>query len=194
MIDHVYKRSGFRVARKARRVVRARAHYVLDLAKRDFGWSATPFPISMLLEIWSSESGAIVGENSPNFDVFEPEEMPHAAAEFVPHENVIKVSRDIWDAACDGHHESRHVLAHEIGHVVLGHYIAAGLYDDSIVVPETDSEHQANWFADELLMDVRHINLDRDGIDALVDRFGVSKTMAARRIRELILERRTSDA
>lgn len=191
MIEHNFKRSGFVVTHRSRVAVRARAHHVLDYAQRAFGWSGVPFPITELLEIWSTECGPVAGEDSPNLDVYEPGEMPHAAAEFVPHLNVIKVSNDIWDAACDGDGESRSVLAHETGHVCLSHYAAAGLYDNSIVIPATDSEHQANWFADELLMDCRKIDLSIDGTDALQRRFLVSRAMAARRVRELMLERRT---
>ena len=77
-----------------------------------------------------------------------------------------------------------------MGHVKLNHHAAAGLYYEEFVTvdPETDSEHQANWYADELLMDSRKIDLAVDSIPDVMRRFRVSEAMAVRRLRSLILE------
>ncbi len=189
--NDAYRKSGFVVPEKSRKTVRSYAHYLIDHVETEIGWKdRQQFPISDLLEMWSAECGPNVGRDRPGLDILESNELPHADAEFVPHLNLIRVDEDIWDAACDGDSSARWVLAHETGHVVLKHYAAAGLYceSDRAVKPEVDSEHQANWFADELLMDSRKINAISDGTRALTQRFHVSEKMAARRLRELILE------
>lgn len=188
-----YRQAGFRVSHRSRKNVRARAISVLDAINSRTGWSSAPFPISRVLELWSAESGPTVGDHPPNFDVMTAAELPHCDAEFVPHLNLIRVTEDVWDAATSHDPAASWVLAHEIGHAVLRHHVAAGLYDDtSRVEPEKDSEHQANWFADELLMDLRLFDPAITGTGALIKMFGVSEPMAARRIRELILESRSS--
>ncbi|MDB5985233.1 MAG: hypothetical protein JWR16_286 [Nevskia sp.] len=187
-----YRQAGFRVTRRNRQNVRAMAVAVLDAINARTGWSSAPFPISRVLELWSAESGPTVGDHPPNFDVMTATELPHCDAEFLPHLNLILVTEAVWDAATSHDPAARWVLAHEVGHAVLRHHVAAGLYDDvSRVEPEKDSEHQANWFADELLMDLRLFNPTTTGTDALIEIFGVSELMAARRIRELILETRS---
>ena len=188
--DHAYRRAGFPVARRSRRDVRLVAHYLLNHVSKEIGWLADPFPIVDLLELWAAECGPTVERDRPNIDICEPDEIPHADAEFIPHRNVIRIDRQIWDDASDGDPLCHWILAHETGHVLLKHYASAGLYRDGFkaVDPETDSEHQANWFADELLMDSRKIDLSTDGTTALIQRFSVSSAMAVRRLRELILE------
>lgn len=192
MTDHRYREAGFIVPSKPRAIVRSTAHYLLDYVSQEFTWATAPFPVCALLELWASECGPRVGQHPPNLDIRDPHELPNAAAEFVPHLNTLRVDCDVWDSACNGNAESRRVLAHEIGHVVLKHYAAAGLYRDNQVAvnPETDSEHQANWFADELMMDSRLIKCSSDGVLAIMQRFDVSEGMATRRLRDLILEGR----
>lgn len=70
---------------------------------------------------------------------------------------------------------------------MLTHYPAAVRYthDYRVVQAETDSEHQANWFADELMMDNR-IVANSDGADSLMAKFDVSVDMATRRIRWML--------
>lgn len=154
--------------------------------------------MSGLTELWGAEHDwdGRVGETPPNFELFEPSELPHADAEFDPVENVLRIDDSVWDAACVCEPESRWILAHEIGHVWLGHYAAAGLYGDeyTIVDPDTDSEHQANRFADELLMDDREIDPSADGYAAIMRRFRVTQAMATRRLRELAHEGRAKRA
>ncbi|UZQ85085.1 ImmA/IrrE family metallo-endopeptidase [Thermoclostridium stercorarium] len=47
-------------------------------------------------------------------------------------------------------------MAHELGHIVLGHF-NAGKYDDSTCITNRRLEEEANIFADELLMPTSHI-------------------------------------
>lgn len=187
-----YRAAGFEVRRASRAYVRRMAHYLIDHVHDTTGWSGTVFPIVGLIEYWGSECGEVAGKDYPNFEVCEPYELPHGDAEFRAHTNTIVVDREVWDAAHSHDAEARGVLAHEVGHVMLKHFAAAGLYSDTlrVVDPETDSEHQANWFADELLMDSRIIE-PNDGVAALMANFHVSSDMATRRIRDLIRERRT---
>jgi hypothetical protein len=171
--------------------VRKHAHHLIDHVDESIGWKVTPFPITELIEFWASMCGPKVDLHPPNLWVCESRDLPHADAEFRPHQNLICVNERIWDSASDGDAQARWVLAHECGHVTLKHYAGAGLYCEthSVVEPEADSEHQANWFADELMMDSRLINLAADGINALMQRFLVSEAMAARRLQDLVRQR-----
>lgn len=187
-----YRQSGFRVAPRTRQDVRDEAHLLIDRVRRATGASSTPFPICGLIELWGAECGSRTGIDVPNFDVVEPDELPHGDAEFDPLSNLIRIDRTVWDAASDGDADGRWVLAHEVGHVVLQHYAAAGLYRDehTFVNADTDSEHQSNRFADELMMDSREIDIHADGYGAIKARFRVTEAMAIRRIRGLVLENR----
>lgn len=186
-----YRQSGFVVAHRTRQDVRDEAHLLIDRVKHATGASSTPFPICGLIELWGSECGSRPGIDVPNFDIVEPEDLAHADAEFDPVSNLIRIDQTVWDAASDGDADGRWTLAHEVGHVVLKHYAAAGRYlEGQIVHPDTDSEHQSNWFADELLMDSREIDIHRDGTSAIVTRFRVNEALATRRIRELVLQNR----
>ena len=85
-------------------------------------------------------------------------------------------------------------LIHEIGHALLDHPTPAyrrGYDPDEYiqVIPEEDSEHQANWCMDELNMPYDQIKA-RDSYGDLMQRFNVSEESAVRRVTDLIRERR----
>lgn len=189
--DRKYRAAGFEVPQAPRVYVRTAAHVLIDHVRKQIGVPGDVFPIVRLIEYWGTECGSVPGEDMPNYVVCDPHELPHGDAEFRVHENTIYIDRDVWDAASNGDPEARSVLAHETGHVVLKHYPAAGRYnhDYRVVQAETDSEHQANWFADELMMDNRCI-VNSDGVDSLIAKFDVSADMATRRIRDWMLERK----
>jgi len=90
----------------------------------------------------------------------------------------------------------RFSLAHELGHFVLGHGVAAVHRDDDLALASTKHvEAEANLFASELLMpeplagpmcEVSPVNLD--AVDAVASRFSVSRLAASIRFVELASE------
>lgn len=186
-----FRETGFRVPKLTRLDVRKSAQALLDYMTIHYGWQKPYVPIVDLIELWGSCDDSGEPGCAPNYDVVEDAALPDCAAEFIPGENLLRIRQAVWNAATDGVGSDRETLAHEMGHIVLGHpppSLARAYNYFHRVEPETDSEYQANWFLDEFLMDVRGISI-ADGVSDLVKRFGVSEAGAARRIHELILER-----
>ncbi len=182
-----YRQSGVEVPYKTRREVRHTAHYVRDISKEKYGFAEACFPIVRLIETW----GSMPEWKCPNYIVLEDDMLPTCSASFHPDMQTYFVRETVWDLAWDDDPESRETLAHETGHCVLKHpYV--GLQRASLefhnVVPETDSEHQANWFMCELLMDSRLIT-STDTVGTLIDKFNVTEELARFRIFELMAER-----
>lgn len=186
-----FRESGFKVPARSRLEVRRAAHGLLDYMSIQYGWQKPYVLIIDLIELWGSFDDSGESGRVPNYEVIDDTELPDRAAEFIPSDNLLRVRQSVWNAATDGMGSERETLAHELGHIVLTHpqpTLARAYNYFHRVEPETDSEYQANWFLDEFLMDVREMSIS-DGVSDLVERFGVSEAGAARRIRELILER-----
>jgi hypothetical protein len=62
----------------------------------------------------------------------------------------LHVDRKIWNDAKSGDGYARHVIAHEIGHIVLhDHSAQAFSSDPSLQVPYAEDEHSAEWQANK---------------------------------------------
>lgn len=69
----------------------------------------------------------------------------------------LRILRELWEHAALGDGLSRFIVAHEIGHIVLGHYHATAFSNDpsgqaAYVRDEERAEWQANTFAKHLLL------------------------------------------
>lgn len=181
-----YRRSGYPVPRASRAEVRLAAHNLRDWVQEQFGWTDDPFPCVRLIEVLGASL------NGPNYEEVLDNSLPGTDALWDPHEKSFRIRETVWDLADAGDPGARETLAHEIGHWALGHPPAAFYrrYDNGIVVPEEDSEHQADWFLEELLVDSRRIS-KADGIDTIQRRFGVSVDLAVERIRRVVVNSRS---
>ena len=97
----------------------------------------------------------------------------------------------VYDKNVRNEHRIRWTLAHEIGHIILGHldhFEATGLYRRGLTKSEYDVlEVEAHWFASELLSPkpiMRHFNFDDSfqGISLICD---ISKDAAVRKLNRL---------
>ena len=91
-----------------------------------------------------------------HIEFFDMREGEHPAfVTFWPH-ITLHIDRDIWGNAKMGDPESRAIVAHEVGHIILhDHHAKAFSYDrinPKFYVKETSAEWQANIFADYFLL------------------------------------------
>ena len=132
------------------------------------------FPIMEFLEL-------IMPQIDPLF-MLVPEEdsdLPGRAAETIPELHIIRVKQSVYDAACQGYHWARLVMAHELGHYLLhGDEKVAYAHpaQEERVPDEINAEKQADIFSAELLAPVHLIS---ESSDYLVSKhFGVPKSVA----------------
>lgn len=122
------------------------------------------------------------------------EELPGAEAKADCAEKTIVIKQSVYDGIRLGRPRSRMTLAHEIGHIVLGH---AGtrlrsLGRDRVAAWNRDvgsEEQEARWFAAVFLSPTRLASTCGDP-QALAERFGLSGSAAERRWDELEARRR----
>lgn len=190
------RQAQFRVHRKTPSQIATLARQVRHLAEQAFG-KFEKFPVIDQIELWGQreDCGSLDRNGAPSgppgYLVVMDEELPGGLAEFNAQENILVFRQSVWDKASDGDPYCVEIAAHEIGHWACGHSkMHFGSYEwNETVDPECDSEHQANRFRDELLLDGRIISLS-DGVASLTSRFGVTESTARRRIYQLIGDRR----
>jgi Zn-dependent peptidase ImmA (M78 family) len=79
----------------------------------------------------------------------------HAETKFESGVYIVRVREDIYLRACDGEGRDRFTIAHELGHIFLGHFESVTMpraRERKIQKAYNDSEWQANAFAGSLLM------------------------------------------
>lgn len=120
------------------------------LLRAKLGLADTPyFPILHFLE-----NVLPLTDESFYLEIVEDDLMTGIHAEYVPHLDVIRVRRSIYDAAVCGHLWARSTLAHELGHYYYHDEKSvryAKLDPFQKVPPDFDPERQANVFSAELL-------------------------------------------
>ncbi len=180
-----FRETGYSVPRLEHHIIRERAQRMIDLTAHIFGQSNEPVPIVDLIEFFGSDPKLML----PDYEIVDDNSIPGFIAKYSPESFKFTIAQSCWDSATDGDGESRYHLAHELGHYALNHPSAAfgRQFHNDIVIKLEDSEHQANLFADEYLMDVRHMHEYRDP-ERMVSRFGVDERTACRRIRDLTRE------
>ncbi|NVF16234.1 ImmA/IrrE family metallo-endopeptidase [Vreelandella maris] len=117
------------------------------------------------------------------------EELPNAAAETEPDEQIITIRESVYNAAAEGDREALFTLAHELGHLFMHadqpRSFARGSNSYSL---ESDCEWQADKFASEFLVDKRLIDTDWS-IYKVQETFGVTWKIA----REALEEKKRED-
>lgn len=122
-----------------------------------------------------------------SFEICTHKEMDGAEGLTCPRGKFIRIRGDVYDEACTGGVRARFTFAHELGHLLL-HTDAekplARALSAERLKPFRSAEKQANRFASTLLMPAGHIS-PLDSPEALMERFGVSRTAAGYRLDDL---------
>lgn len=106
---------------------------------------------------------------------------------------VLHIRTSIWKDADKGHPYARHIVAHEVGHIVLHDQFAAGFSNDesaklNFLQKEESAEDQANAFADLFLVP-DHVALRFRDADTIAGLCVISDDMAKRRLRDALDEK-----
>ena len=112
-------------------------------------------------------------------------DQPWAFVSFQPGELILNADRGIWSDASIAEPESRYILGHEIGHLVLhSHYDSAFSRDPALqlapFLDEESTEWQANRFAPHFLVPVRLARL-LGSVSAIMSQCAVSREVAQER-------------
>lgn len=166
---------GFIVSPRSKESIRATAHRLLDA----FSFGGLKVPILHLLEVWMPDF-----DESYSFEVLDSSEMiqrfgQNAEGITCHKENMIALRTDVYDRAIKGVGRDRFTAAHELGHYLLHAKEGQAMMRQSNVETKAycDSEWQANQFARELMVDVRHVGRF-PSMDAIASHFGVSYQVA----------------
>jgi Zn-dependent peptidase ImmA (M78 family) len=125
-------------------------------------------------------------------EVVDPEELGDCHAVTIPEEKLIKVRKDIYIRAHDGHGRDRGTLAHELGHLILHSRVGLARRPAPRLLDRfRNSEWQAKCFAGELLVCAKLV-LPEDTPESVAVRFGVSEDSA--RVQLAALRRRALNA
>ncbi len=99
------------------------------------------------------------------------------------------VDREVWGFAKLGDPESKYILAHEVGHIVLHDHHAKAFSDDATgqqrYVKESSAEWQANTFADYFLVPDETVIAKQDARD-IARSCGVKLALAQDRVSALL--------
>lgn len=100
-----------------------------------------------------------IEHNVAGFEVVEPEELDGLFGLTVPSDGKIKIILPIYESAVAGDPFARHVMAHELGHLVMhdSGMSYASAFAGEILRKEENSEWQADVFADYLLAPIKVI-------------------------------------
>jgi hypothetical protein len=129
----------------------------------------------------------IRGKGALEIKLYEDNDLPEqACVTFSP--LVLHIRTSIWKDADKGHPYARHIIAHEVGHIVLHDQYAAAFSNDAsaklnFVQKEESAEEQANAFADLFLVP-DHIALRFHDHDTIAGLCVISDDMAKRRLRD----------
>lgn len=124
-----------------------------QLVRQEFDLPDAWFPIVELTE-------ALCANDAIELIILTQEEMPHDYGLTFPRRNLIQIREDVYDDAVRKGGFGRFTMAHELGHLLLHRNEPVFARNQSITDHKTieDSEWQANKFAQELLVDVRHLD------------------------------------
>jgi hypothetical protein len=145
---------GFLVRPRSGEVIRSVAQRMLDA----LDMKGRQVPVMHVLEAVLPSV-----DDTFSFEILEPEEMlqrfrVNAEGMTVHRDNTIALRIDVYLAACSGAGRHRFTAAHELGHYLL--HKGEGMQFPRKSTPDTkvycDSEWQANTFAREFLVDLRH--------------------------------------
>lgn len=123
-------------------------------------------------------------------DVFDHASAPVPAeveACWVPLNQTLYIRDTVYDGMCDGDPRCRFTLAHEIGHILLGHQITLNRESNNAPMKVYEnSEWQANTFASSFLMPYcEMMNLKPITVQDVMNHFGVSQSAAEVRWKEI---------
>lgn len=173
------------------------------------GFQVQPRDIIEIRDVASSFSGLLRLEGGPErvlfgrlldrlsvefgipYDVLSQSKMPNPSIEAYcnPSEMSMCFREDVFKSICSNGRRGRFTVAHEIGHLMLGHERTVNKSprrNGKNLKFVEDSEWQANQFAAEFLMPLATIN--RKGLwspNSISEYFIVSKSAAARRYSQL---------
>lgn len=159
---------GHRVSPRSTKDIRGLA----NLLRSEFNISSERFPIVELVEI-------LAYQEEIEFIITSLEDMPDDYGLTLPKKNIIKLREDVYDDAARGGGFGRFTLAHELGHLLLHRreVVFARNQCTSNHKPFEDSEWQADKFAQELLVDVHHVN-PYTTINTIADKFSITRRAA----------------
>lgn len=104
----------------------------------------------------------------------------------------IAVRESVYHDAMKHEPQARWILAHEIGHIVLGHAKRAALLSDGDAYEDVaDAEYQANVFAQFLLLPSELVEPFKSP-SLVAERFLVSRSAAKARLKEVCRKRRSN--
>ncbi|HRJ51939.1 MAG TPA: ImmA/IrrE family metallo-endopeptidase [Candidatus Thiothrix moscowensis] len=123
------------------------------LIRQEFDLPKAWFPIVELVE-------KLAANEAIEFMILAENEMPHDYGLTFPRKNLIQIREDVYEDAVSKGGFGRFTMAHELGHLFLHRNEPAFARNQSVTKHQTieDSEWQANKFAQELLVDVRHLD------------------------------------
>lgn len=146
------RKTGMPVQPTSKANIRNIANLFRSHIERNFGQYGTFCPITKALEILGQKpfedfSFEILDDNDPS--------MVDKWAYTTPDNKCIYIKNSVYNNACQHHPQSRFTIAHELGHLLLGHKldIVFARQNGNTKIPcFRDSEWQADTFAAELLM------------------------------------------
>ncbi|WP_170349673.1 ImmA/IrrE family metallo-endopeptidase [Ruegeria atlantica] len=148
----------------------------------------TDIPYFPVVEVLENVLPLVVGDEADfSFQVGTVDEMGNAEGLTCPEGSFIRIREDVYEEACSGGRRPRYTLAHELGHFLLhtGQNQPFARTDRFEKLRAFESaEKQADRFAATLLMPEQHI-MAFDNTNAVMERFGVSKTAARIRLEKL---------
>jgi len=131
-----------------------------------------------------------------HWEVIEDHQLENDLARTWPDQMLVHISDSVYDGACMGDATCNHILAHELGHLVLHRNI-----DPSFALAKTtpkydcifNSEWQADTFADYLLMPIDDVRATCVSIEEIQKRYLVSATAAERQYQRAFGGERLAD-
>jgi Zn-dependent peptidase ImmA (M78 family) len=148
--------------------IRKVAHQIRDTFQIVDGY----IPIVLLIELLHQQELI-------EFEIVEQALMPDDYGLTFPKKGKIVIRQDVYDLAVSGDGFGRFTIAHELGHLILHNQEVVYARNKHGGHHKTfeDSEWQADKFAQELLVDVRHVSKG-DQISDIECKFGVSRKAA----------------
>lgn len=121
-----------------------------------------------------------------NLEVGDHVEMGGAEGLTCPNGKFIMLRQDVYEGAWRGENRHRFTTAHELGHWTMHTNISMQRARQGDGTPVYKlAEPQANQFAGALLMPKKFIDVHFDDEEDLMERFGVSRDAAGKRLRYL---------
>lgn len=131
-----------------------------------------------------------------HWDSIEDEILGNDLARTWPDNMLMHISNSVYDGACMGDGTCNHILAHELGHLVLHRNVdpSFALAKDT---PKYDcifnSEWQADTFADYLLMPIDDVRATCVSVEDIQNRYYVSRIAAERQYQRAFGGNRSAD-